>query len=55
MFTRPLVSILMRTDWFSSGKPWTGLSPDRLGVKPAVIAVDTHHRGTPAAAATKES
>ncbi len=36
MFTRPLVSLLMRTSWFTSGKPWTGLSPDRLGVKPSV-------------------
>jgi preprotein translocase subunit SecD len=33
LFTRPLVSLLMRTSWFTSGKPWTGLSPDRLGVK----------------------
>jgi preprotein translocase subunit SecD len=38
MFTRPLVSWLMRTKWFGSGKPWTGLSPDRLGVAPAVAA-----------------
>jgi preprotein translocase subunit SecD len=36
MFTRPLVSLMMRTSWFTSGKPWTGLSPDRLGVKPVV-------------------
>ena len=41
MFTRPLVSLLMRTAWFTSGKPWTGLSPDRLGVKPAVVHVST--------------
>jgi preprotein translocase subunit SecD len=36
LFTRPLVSLLMRTSWFTSGKPWTGLSPDRLGVKASV-------------------
>jgi len=39
LFTRPLVSILMRSPAFTSGKPWTGLSPDRLGVKPAVVEV----------------
>jgi len=36
VFTRPLVSLLMRTSWFTSGKPWTGLSPDRLGMKTTV-------------------
>ena len=36
-FTRPLVSLLMRTAWFTSGSPWTGLSPDRLGVKREII------------------
>ncbi|MBI1377135.1 MAG: protein translocase subunit SecD [Frankiales bacterium] len=39
LFTRPLVSILMRTAWFTSGSHWTGLSPDRLGVKPEVVPV----------------
>ena len=38
-FTRPLVSLLMRTSAFTSGKPWTGLSPDRLGVKPSIVPV----------------
>jgi preprotein translocase subunit SecD len=41
LFTRPLVSLLMRTSWFTSGKPWTGLSPDRLGVAPAVADTRT--------------
>jgi len=41
LFTRPLVSLLMRTSAFTSGKPWTGLSPDRLGVKPALVPVAT--------------
>lgn len=54
MFTRPLVSLLMRTSWFASGKPWTGLSPDRLGVKTPVVEVDTHH-GKAVAGASKES
>lgn len=41
LFTRPLVSLLMRTAWFTSGKPWTGLSPDRLGVKPEIVETRT--------------
>ena len=53
MFTRPLVSLLMRTDWFTSGKPWTGLSPDRLGVKAEVIPVG--RQSVAAATAAKES
>ena len=39
LFTRPLVSLLMRTSWFTSGKPWSGLSPDRLGVSPSVADI----------------
>jgi preprotein translocase subunit SecD len=39
MFTRPLVSLLMRGRWFTSGSPWTGLSPDRLGVKTPIVPV----------------
>jgi preprotein translocase subunit SecD len=37
LFTRPLVSLLMRTAWFTSGSHWTGLSPDRLGVKREIM------------------
>ena len=55
MFTRPLVSLLMRTDWFASGKPWTGLSPDRLGVKTPVVAVADPHHPKAGAGAAKES
>ena len=32
VFTRPLVVLLGRTKWFSSGAPMTGLDPKRLGV-----------------------
>jgi preprotein translocase subunit SecD len=53
LFTRPLVSLLMRSAWFTSGSPWTGLSPDRLGVKPALVEVETHQRT--ARTETKES
>jgi preprotein translocase subunit SecD len=53
-FTRPLVSLLMRRPWFSSGKAWTGLSPDRLGVKASPEPVSI--RSTVAAGrSTKES
>jgi len=54
LFTRPLVSLLMRTAWFTSGSPWTGLSPDRLGVKPALVEVDTHQRKVAVSDETKE-
>jgi len=55
LFTRPLVQILMRNKAFTSGKPWTGLSPDRLGVKQTIS--DDAPRQTLAAsrAASKES
>jgi hypothetical protein len=45
----------MRTAWFTSGSPWTGLSPDRLGVKPALVEVDTHQRKVAVSDETKES
>lgn len=33
LFTKPLVTILAKTDWFAAGGPWTGMSPERLGAK----------------------
>jgi preprotein translocase subunit SecD len=33
IFTRPMVSVLARSAWFTSGHPLTGLDPKRLGVK----------------------
>lgn len=33
LFTRPLVTLLARWDWFTSGSPMTGLDPRRLGVE----------------------
>ena len=54
-FTRPLVSLLMRNPRFSSGKAWTGLSPDRLGAK-SPLGTATSTRTTLAASrAAKES
>jgi preprotein translocase subunit SecD len=31
LFTKPIISLLARTKFFSSGHPLSGLSPDRLG------------------------
>ncbi|GAA2437203.1 protein translocase subunit SecD [Streptomyces macrosporus] len=33
-FTKPLMTLLARTGFFSSGHPWSGLDPRRLGAKP---------------------
>ncbi|MGW4202267.1 protein translocase subunit SecD [Streptomyces sp. NPDC004726] len=33
-FTKPIMTILARTKFFASGHPWSGLSPERLGVQP---------------------
>ncbi|MGV9316670.1 protein translocase subunit SecD [Streptomyces sp. NPDC003691] len=33
-FTKPLMTILARTKFFSSGHPWSGLDPVRLGAQP---------------------
>jgi preprotein translocase subunit SecD len=32
IFTKPLVTLLVNSRMFGSQRPWTGLSPDRLGV-----------------------
>lgn len=33
-FTKPVMTLLARTRFFSSGTPWSGLDPKRLGAKP---------------------
>jgi len=33
LFTKPLVTLLAKTKFFSSGSAWSGLSPERLGAK----------------------
>ncbi|WP_190126913.1 protein translocase subunit SecD [Streptomyces inusitatus] len=33
-FTKPLMTLAARTKFFSSGRPWSGLDPQRLGAKP---------------------
>lgn len=32
-FTKPLITILARTEFFGGGHPWSGLDPERLGGK----------------------
>ncbi len=34
LFTKPLMTLLARTTFFSSGHRWSGLDPKRLGVQP---------------------
>ncbi|MEU8775741.1 protein translocase subunit SecD [Streptomyces sp. NPDC048606] len=34
LFTKPIMTLLARTKFFSSGHPWSGLDPERLGAKP---------------------
>lgn len=35
LFTRPIVTLLARSPWFTRGGPMTGVSPERLGVEPS--------------------
>ncbi|MFF3621549.1 protein translocase subunit SecD [Streptomyces sp. NPDC002467] len=34
LFTKPIMTLLARTNFFGSGHPWSGLDPKRLGAKP---------------------
>ncbi|MEU0834916.1 protein translocase subunit SecD [Streptomyces sp. NPDC005969] len=34
LFTKPVMTLMARTKFFSSGHPWSGLDPRRLGAKP---------------------
>ncbi|MFF5706689.1 protein translocase subunit SecD [Streptomyces sp. NPDC012794] len=34
LFTKPIMTLMARTKFFSSGHPWSGLDPQRLGAKP---------------------
>ncbi|MFJ8851261.1 protein translocase subunit SecD [Streptomyces sp. NPDC102437] len=34
LFTKPLMTLMARTKFFSGGHPWSGLDPKRLGAKP---------------------
>nr|WTB29933.1 protein translocase subunit SecD [Streptomyces sp. NBC_00830] len=34
LFTKPVMTLMARTKFFSGGNPWSGLDPKRLGAKP---------------------
>ncbi|MET8328021.1 protein translocase subunit SecD [Streptomyces sp. NPDC005181] len=34
LFTKPVMTLMARTKFFSGGHPWSGLDPKRLGAKP---------------------
>lgn len=50
LFTKPVMTLLARTTFFSSGHPWSGLDPKRLGAKPPLRR--SRRTGSGAAAAT---
>ncbi|MFC5911070.1 protein translocase subunit SecD [Streptacidiphilus monticola] len=50
LFTKPLITLLARTKFFGNGHKWSGLSPERLGVRAPLRG---SRRGRPAA--TKEA
>ncbi|WP_327282532.1 MULTISPECIES: protein translocase subunit SecD [unclassified Streptomyces] len=49
LFTKPIMTLMARTKFFSSGHPWSGLDPKRLGVKPPLRR---SRRGTGSGSAT---
>jgi preprotein translocase subunit SecD len=46
VFTKPIITLMVRSKVFGSGKPWTGLSPEQLGTvnQPAVHQRERHPR-----------
>ncbi|MER8184322.1 protein translocase subunit SecD [Kitasatospora sp. NPDC094015] len=52
LFTKPLITLLARTKFFSSGHKWSGLDPKRLGARPPIRS--SRRRG-PATSAPKEA
>ncbi|WP_407840022.1 protein translocase subunit SecD [Streptomyces sp. DSM 116496] len=50
LFTKPVMTLLARTNFFASGHPWSGLDPKRLGAKPPLRR--SRRTGSDAAAAT---
>lgn len=50
LFTKPVMTLLARTNFFASGHPWSGLDPKRLGAKPPLRR--SRRTGADAAAAT---
>ncbi|MFJ1705209.1 protein translocase subunit SecD [Kitasatospora sp. NPDC088346] len=52
LFTKPLITLLARTKFFSSGHKWSGLDPKRLGARPPIRS--SRRRGS-APSAPKEA
>jgi preprotein translocase subunit SecD len=52
LFTKPLMTLLARTKFFSAGGPWSGLDPKRLGAKPPLRR---GRRTSPASTEPKEA
>ncbi|WP_327307680.1 protein translocase subunit SecD [Streptomyces sp. NBC_01298] len=50
LFTKPVMTLLARTNFFASGHPWSGLDPKRLGAKPPLRR--SRRTGSGASAAT---
>ncbi|MFD9336089.1 protein translocase subunit SecD [Streptomyces sp. NPDC060028] len=50
LFTKPVMTLVARTKFFSSGHPWSGLDPKRLGAQPPLRR--SRRTGSGAAAAT---
>lgn len=54
LFTYPVVTLLVRTRAFGSGKPWTGLSPHALGARVAAEPSGASRSTRPHRATSKE-
>ncbi|MET9571059.1 protein translocase subunit SecD [Streptomyces virginiae] len=54
LFTKPVMTLLARTKFFSSGHPWSGLDPKRLGAKPPLRS-SRRTAGAPAPVEAKEA
>ncbi|MGW4892815.1 protein translocase subunit SecD [Kitasatospora sp. NPDC004240] len=52
LFTKPLITLLARTKFFSSGHKWSGLDPKRLGARPPLRS---SRRRSSSSAAVKEA
>jgi preprotein translocase subunit SecD len=57
MFTKPLVTILARTEFYGQGHKWSGLDPERLGAtrRSALTPAPRGRRATPATPGTATS
>ncbi|MEV6583715.1 protein translocase subunit SecD [Streptomyces sp. NPDC051582] len=52
LFTKPIMTLMARTKFFSSGHPWSGLDPKRLGAKPPLRRSRRTGSGTGSGSAT---